>query len=161
MIYKDPLIKKIPEKRLIGIRLEMSLAENRTAGLWKSFMPKVKEINHKVNSDLFSVQIYNPFLNFKEFTPTTVFEKWAAVLVKNINTIPDGMESFVIPEGKYAVFIHRGTPDKFHKMSQFIFKEWLPNSKYQLDDRPHFEIMDVNYRPNDPNAEETVWIPVC
>ena len=33
-------IKIIPQKKLIGKRLTMSFANNRTAELWRSFMPR-------------------------------------------------------------------------------------------------------------------------
>ena len=33
-------IKTIPQKKLIGKRLTMSFANNRTAELWRSFMPR-------------------------------------------------------------------------------------------------------------------------
>jgi AraC family transcriptional regulator len=37
----------------------------------------------------------------------------------------------------------------------------LPLSKeYELDDRPHFEILGDKYKNNDPNSEEEIWIPI-
>ncbi|MEP1984886.1 MAG: GyrI-like domain-containing protein, partial [Maribacter dokdonensis] len=38
--------------------------------------------------------------------------------------------------------------------------EWIPNSEYQLDGRPHFEVLGAKYKNNDPNSEEEVWIPI-
>ena len=160
MSLKEPLIKNISKKRLIGIRLKMSLTDNKTTDLWQSFMPRKNEIKHKLNSDFYSIQIYDSDLEFNDFTPSTFFDKWAAIAVNDFNKIPDGMESLILPEGKYAVFIHRGTPSMFHETVQYIFGNWLPNSRYQLDKRPHFEIMNQNYKPDDPDAEETVWIPI-
>ncbi|MEN8123574.1 MAG: GyrI-like domain-containing protein [Bacteroidota bacterium] len=160
MNFKEPFLKNISETRFVGMRLEMSLSENKTTTLWQRFMPRYKEINHKINTDLYSIQVYDTLLDFNDFTPNTVFEKWAAVAVEDLDQIPDKMESIIIPEGKYAVFVHRGIPSMFYKTVQYIFGKWLPNSKYQLDNRPHFEIMNKNYKPDDPKAEETVWIPI-
>ena len=71
------------------------------------------------------------------------------------------MEAFVIQGGSYAVFIHKGATDTFHKTAEFIFSVWLPNSKYELDNRKHFEIMKENYLgPNNPDSEEEVWVPI-
>jgi len=158
----DPKIIFISEKKLVGMRLKMSFEEisTSTTKLWQNFMPNRNKIVHKVNSDLLSVQIYDSSLKFVDFTSKTVFEKWAVVEVENFNQILKEMETLIIPKGKYAVFIHRGLPNTFHKTTSYIFGEWLPNSIYELDNRPHFEIMEVDYNPKDSNAEETVWIPI-
>jgi AraC family transcriptional regulator len=42
----------------------------------------------------------------------------------------------------------------------YIFTRWLPASGYQLDNRPHFEILGDKYKNNDPESEEEIWIPV-
>ncbi len=156
----EPKIVIISEMKMVGNRLTMSLTDNKTSILWKNFMIKRKEIFHNENSDLYSIQIYNPDLDFNDFTPSTSFEKWAAVEVEEIDRIPDKMETLTIPKGEYAVFKYRGLPSNFQKMAEYIFGVWLPNSQYQLDNRPHFEIMKADYNPNDPSAEETVWIPI-
>ena len=78
------------EKKLVGKRLEMSLAENRTTELWRSFMPYRNQIQHKINSDLISMQVYDT-LYFERFNPSTKFEKWATSEVANLENIPAGM----------------------------------------------------------------------
>jgi AraC family transcriptional regulator len=87
--------------------------------------------------------------------------KWAAVKVAGESEIPDGMERLIIPEGKYAVFQHKGPMLKFIENIMHIFNEWLPNSEFELDNRPHFELLPANYHgPMDPNAEEEIWVPI-
>lgn len=155
----QPRIVLLEEKKLVGTHFTMSLVNNSTFELWKGFRPKAQEIENRVSSDFISMQIYGPsyFLNFN---PTNQFVKWAAVEVLNCHTVPDGLESFTLPSGEYAVFFYRGSSaDK--SIFQYIFTEWLPNnSEYQLDDRPHFEVLGRNYKNNDPNSEEEIWIPV-
>jgi AraC family transcriptional regulator len=36
----------------------------------------------------------------------------------------------------------------------------VPASNYDLDDRPHFEILGDKYKNGDPNSEEDIWIPI-
>ncbi|WP_339791455.1 GyrI-like domain-containing protein [uncultured Imperialibacter sp.] len=45
-------------------------------------------------------------------------------------------------------------------MFEYIFGTWLPASAYDLDDRPHFEVLGDNYKNNDPTSEEEIWIPI-
>lgn len=87
-----PQIRPIPPKKLIGKRLTMSFAQNRTFKLWSSFMPRRKEISNAVGNDLFSLQMY-PEGFYADFDPSGEFEKWAAVEVAGFDAIPDGMEA--------------------------------------------------------------------
>lgn len=151
-----------PKRKLVGIKIETSLSESKTAGLWQNFRSRVNEIKNRANNDYFSVQIYPKGQSMDTFTPITNFEKWAAVEVSDFQDLPDGMEELEIGEGKYAVFKHRGIATDFFRTSQYIFGTWLPSSGFELDDRPHFEIMTENYQgPEDPNSEEDVYIPLA
>lgn len=151
-------IVEIKEKQLTGKRLAMSLTSDRTADLWRSFMPRRGEIRNVVNHDLISMQVYDE-LYFENFHPSSEFEKWAAVEVADAGNVPADMESFTLPGGMYAVFIHKGLSSD-HSTFNYIFTEWLPNSDYELDNRPHFELLGQKYRNNDPDSEEQIWIPV-
>ncbi|MFZ1516954.1 MAG: GyrI-like domain-containing protein, partial [Saprospiraceae bacterium] len=65
----------------------MSLKENATHLLWKTFMPLRKEIKNVLDSNLYSIQIYGSQY-FQNFNPNNQFEKWAAVEVSDLNSIP-------------------------------------------------------------------------
>ena len=155
-----PRIETLPEKELIGIRTKMTFSNNTTGELWRKFMPRRKEITNAVNTDLISMQVYDKSFDFEEFDLSRPFEKWAAVEVPNFGTIPNGMETFTLPEGLYTVFIHKGGASKGSETFQYIFGTWLPNSEYLLDNRPHFEMLGEKYKNEDPTSEEEVWIPI-
>lgn len=71
------------------------------------------------------------------------------------------MDILIIPEGLYAVFVHIGTVKTFPQTMQEIYSKWIPESGYQLDVRPHLQIMKENYfGPLDPRSEEEVWVPI-
>jgi AraC family transcriptional regulator len=155
----EPGIESLPEKKLIGKRLKMSFSDNRTPELWKGFMPRRKEIQNSIGSELYSLQIYEP-LFFDNFNPDTEFEKWAAVEVTDFDTVPDDMETFTLSGGLYAVFLYRGVASNAAGTFQYILGTWLPDSDYSLDNRPHFEILGDKYKYEDPDSEEEIWIPV-
>jgi len=153
----EPRIETLDPKTLIGMRLPMSLAADRTRGLWRSFMPRRSEVSNRLTSSFLSMQVYpSP----GPPAPDTMFEKWAAVEVEAGTEPPDGMETFELVGGLYAVFIHRGPASAWPRTAQHIFGVWLPASGRQLDARPHFEVLSGDYRPDDPQAEEEVWIPI-
>lgn len=153
-----PRIEILPSKKLLGQRLKMSLIQNKTAELWRNFMPRRKEISNAVSSDLFSLQVYPPNY-FEAFNPHQEFEKWASVEVSDFDHIPANMESFVLPGGMYAVFEYKGSNND-SSIFQYIYGTWLPASEYLLDERPHFEVLGEKYKNNDPNSEEEIWIPI-
>lgn len=137
----------------------MSYADNKTFELWSSFMPRRKELKNGIGEDLYSVQNF-PKGFYEQFEFDRIFEKWACIEASETEEIPQGMERIQIPEGKYAVFIFKGTNDQASEFFKSIFYQWLPQSDYILDLRPHFEILGKNYKKNDPNSEEEVWIPI-
>lgn len=157
---QQPKITNITDKNLIGLSIHTSLAENKTFELWSTFKPRVKEINNRINKGFYSIQVYENNFDIRQFTPNTYFKKWAATEVSDFDTTPKGLQPFTLPGGYYAIFIHKGTPQQFPKTASFIYEEWLPNSDYELDNRPHFEYIPEHNKPNDPNAKEEVWIPI-
>jgi AraC family transcriptional regulator len=152
-------IETLAEKKLIGKHITMSYIENKTFELWCDFMPRRKEIKNSIDTDLYSLEVY-PVGYFDNFKPADEFEKWAAIEVYDFDEIPPEMESLLIPSGLYAVFIHKGAATEAHKTYNAIFIEWLPNSPYTVDDRPHFAIMGRKYKKDNPESEEEIWIPI-
>lgn len=155
----EPIIKTLPVTQLIGMQKEMSLANNQTFALWNAFMPRRKEIINSLDTDLFSMQLYDAGY-FENFSFDRKFTKWAAVAVNNFETLPDGMESYTIEGGEYAVFTHKGGPETGPEAFGYIFNTWLPNSDYMLDTREHFELLGDKYKHGDPESEEEIWIPI-
>ncbi len=155
-----PEIRVFKEKKLVGRQLTMSFGNNRTFELWRSFMPERKNIKNIAGTDLYSVQVYNDNFDFSKFNPEEEFEKWATIEVNDFSDLPEGMRTLVIPEGLYAVFLHKGPASEGPKTFAYIFGTWLPSSEYVIDSRPHFEILGVRYKNDDPSSEEEICIPV-
>jgi len=153
----EPRIEILEEKKLIGYRLKMSLTDNKTSQLWGSFVPKIKDIKNKLTSDKISMQVYDT-LYHRDFNPNNEFEKWATVEVADFHDTPKKMEAYTLSGGEYAVFDYIGSSND-SSIFQYIFRSWLPNSEYQLDNRPHFEVLGEKYKNNDPTSEEEIWIP--
>lgn len=154
----QPTIQEIPEKKLIGKSLAMSLVNNRVHELWRSFMLAKNQVKDGVSSDLISMSVYESQY-FEKFNPSNIFEKWAVMEVSQIESCPEGMKTFILPAGLYAVFHYQG-PSTDHRIYEYIFRTWLPQSGYQLDDRPHFEVLGAKYKNNDSQSEEDIYIPI-
>lgn len=156
--HLTPTIQTITEQNFIGLSMQMSVADNKTATLWSTLGPKIKEIKNVSANYKVSLQEY-PLGYFKNFNPQTSFKKWALIPVSNTVHIPDNLESYRIPQGLYALFAYKGNSND-SSIYQYIFTEWLPKSGYILDDRPHFEVLDEKYKNNHPDSEEVIYIPI-
>jgi AraC family transcriptional regulator len=60
----------------------------------------------------------------------------------------------------YAEFIHVGPASAAPRTFGYIFGAWLPSSEYELDVRPHFEILPEGYDAFAEDAMERVLIPI-
>lgn len=156
-----PQIKQFQTKYFIGRRIQTTLLANATAGLWRSFMPLRKQLAQVIGNHLYSIEIYNPALNFNYFNQSTPFEKWAAVEVPESAMAPPELEKLQISEGLYAVFVYKGAASDFMQVFTYIFNTWFPESDYEVDNtRPHFEVMGDKYNNTSADSEEEIWVPV-
>jgi len=153
-----PRIETILPKKLVGINLEMNNISNKTMLLWQKFMPLLPLITNRINTHKISLQIY-PSTYFYEYKPTTLYTKWALVEVTDFSNIANNLKAFTLNSGMYAVFNYKGLSTDT-SIFNYIFTEWLPQSKFNLDNRPHFEVLGEKYKNNDPNSEEEIWIPI-
>ncbi len=155
-----PVLKNISEKKFIGQRISMSIANNKTRELWRNFMPRRNEINYKVSTDFFSLQKYPSNFNFTNFNVNAEFEKWALIEVDNFDEVPQGVETFILEGGIYAAFIYKGNANNAAEFFKNIFTKWIPELGYEIDSRPHFEILGDKYKRDSDDSEEEIWIPI-
>lgn len=154
----DTRIVDSSSRILIGMSEEMSLISDKTGLLFRRFMPRRKEITHLSGATVFDLKVY-PKNYFRNFSPATTFTKWALAEVSQIENAPPGMETFQLEGGQYAVFYYQGSLTD-NSIYNYIYSDWLVHSKYQLDDRPHFDIISIKEKLNDPNAEQEIWVPI-
>lgn len=156
----QPEIIDFPETRLIGSRVRMSFVNDRTSELWRSFRPVALSIAGRIGGESYSVRVYDELYSFTKFGPSAEFDKWAAVAVDMDAEVPEGFDELIIPAGKYAEFVHMGPASAAPRTFGYIFGEWLPSSEFELDLRPHFEILSEGYDPFALDTNERVLMPV-
>lgn len=155
-----PRIEQIEDRLVVGMKTTTSIMDigMNTKKLAQVFMPRRAEVKNRIGTHVFSIQDYGP--NYNPQDRTAMFDKWVAVEVEAIEAIPNEMESFLIVSGTYAVFDFKGAVADFPKVKAYIFREWLPKSGYQLDQKVHFELLNEDYSKDLQNVEEEIWIPI-
>ncbi|WP_379966753.1 GyrI-like domain-containing protein [Epilithonimonas sp. UC225_85] len=148
-------IETIEPKKLIGFSMTTSFQEDKTPMVWRKFMMRRNEISNRISDKLFSLQIYP-----ENFTPDQSFTKYAFAEVSDFENIPDEFESFELESGKYLVFNYVGKAENGPEVFKYIFQTFIPENRFEIDYRPHFEIFGENYDPASESAEEEIWIPI-
>ena len=159
-MIEEPKIIDFPETRLLGSRVRTSFVNDRTSELWRGFRPIAPTISGRIGGEMYSVKVYDASYSFSNFDPAAEFEKWAAVAVPDEVEVSGGLEDLIIPPGLYAEFVHAGPASAAQQTFGYIFGQWLPASGFDLDLRPHFEILPEGYDPFDVDATERVLIPI-
>lgn len=155
-----PKILPIKTIKMVGCKLLMNLAEDKTSLLWEMFMSRCCNIKKRKNNMLYSIQFYEKDTNFMSFERLKKYENWAAVEVESFTDIPQGLESLIVPSGLYARFIYQGLAANFSQYLQQMIYDWLVKSPFDIDNRPHFMVMAADYSPIDFHAQEEVWLPI-
>ncbi len=121
-------------------------------------MPLRSVISDTVGQTLYSVNVYSGGY-FDHYNPNSEFEKWAAMEVNHVYTLPEGMEALILQPGVYAVFHYKGNSNN-HVIYRYIYTDWLPRSGFVLDGRPHFEMLGEKYKNSSADSEEDIFIPI-
>lgn len=154
-----PRFETLPPIPVVGMKMEMDFVTDKTAELFRSFMPQRKNID-AINADIYCIQEFDGPINYSAFDPSKKYIKIAAMAVQDGVAVPENMEGFVIPGGEYLVFTFKGIPADFPEVLRHVFTEYLPQNGYATDHRPHFQLLGEKYKNNDANSEEWVFIPV-
>jgi AraC family transcriptional regulator len=153
---QSPLIVELTGFFLTGISAEMSLTNNHTPALWGKFRREQKQHFTTDPEFFYSLTVY-PIGYFEHFNPATPFTKYALVTAEYASSMDSPWEKFELPGGLYAVFSHKGSDTSIF---QYIYSQWLPQSGYELDNRPHFEKLPANYIQGHPESTEEIHIPI-
>lgn len=119
------------------------------------YYTKYNEIDRQHNKFV-SLSLDDPAI-----TPKNKCRFYLGVIMNGIDTPASKLNTFPIPNGRYAVFRHIGSYDFLCDLYRMIYEEWLPNSQYHSRNTFSFE-MYIN-SPSDTNLTELitdVYIPI-
>ena len=155
----EPIIKETKASYFAGQSLTMSLINDRTSELFRSFMPNrnnYQSIDKGVI--VYDIRVY-PKDYYEPFNPSSEYTKWAAIRIDKDKFQENPKENISIESGLYAQFTILGNeapPDLF----QYIFSTWLPQSLYQLDDRAHFDMLWPDLDQRGAVSKQVICIPI-
>jgi predicted transcriptional regulator YdeE len=120
--------------------------------LWREFNPRMREIQRLVPD----CAAYGVCGELDEEDGT--FKYVAGLEVDSADDIPEGMVSWDVPGGQYAVF--PCTIETIGQAYEYAFKTWLPQSGYEHVHGPDFEYYGEEFDPRVDGSQLYIYIPV-
>ena len=153
----DVVIIDREELKVVGIKIRTTVDNSKIPQLWNYFVPRIDELSEvAVPECSLGICLYEG----EEFVDGEEFSYLAAVVVKNDSMIPEGMEYYVIPKTKVAVFTHTGSTDNLAETYNYIFEEWLPQSGYQVAEADDLEWYDNRFTYGSEDSQMDIHIPI-
>jgi AraC family transcriptional regulator len=147
----NPHFVSKPAFTAIGMKYRGQNLNREIPKLWDAFGPRTVEIPHLATPPV----AYGIQGNFD--SATGEFDYLAGRGVTAVDSLPEGMVSWHVPEGYYAVFPAKLTDD-LRALYHDIYTQWLPTSGYQDTEAPYFEYYDEHFQGDDSTFY--IYIPV-
>lgn len=153
-------VKPHEEMLIVGLKYRGKNEAGEIPQLWKKLMPRAGEIQ---NRDFSIHAAYGISIMGEDFNETMVFDYIAGFPVLAIpETMPEGMASFTIKDGDYAVI----TVPNLASISQAYdaIYRWVAGSEdYALDDSGgnfNFELYGEEFMPAEGSERFYIYVPV-
>ena len=122
--------------------------------LWNEFKSRIDEVQNKKNPTKM-VGVYEQRRNYPNR-----FSYVASVEVNSLSEIPKGMIPKIVNGSKYAVFTHQGELCDIDKTYNYIYEEWLPESKYEKNvNGDNLEVFNLEFSEDD-NSDVDLYIAI-
>jgi len=154
-IVMTPRFEHLDAFTVIGLAGQFTMENNTIPQLWDKFNPRANEVKDAKYDCCLGLCFYVP--NYEAGKPFTYM---AGRIVNKVGELPQGMTMREVPAADYAVFEHKGPLDTLQKTYDYIFREWLPASEYDMAPQDDFEWYDYRFKWGQPDSIFEIWIPI-
>jgi len=138
---------------VVGLKYRGKNENQEIPGLWQKLLPRFGELRGMVKSEV-SYGVMGCMDN-----DTGEFDYMAGYEYAGTDNLPEGMETWNVPEQKYAVF--PATLPALMDVFKDINERWLPESNLQRSDGIEFELYDETFNPQDASSLLYLYIPIA
>jgi AraC family transcriptional regulator len=151
----EPAIVELRELKLVGMKYQGKNENGEITMLWKEFMARLPEIENRVADD-----VCYGFETFEGSTEPGEFVYIASVQVRDLDEIPAGMVSRVVPSTRYAAFAIPAVVTEIPKAICDIYERRLPESRLEPTGDWDFEYYDRDFAPDTAEGRLYLYVPV-
>ena len=149
-----PRIEERPGFRVIGMGLDCSFEEvARIPQVWAQFGARAEEIEDVV-----------PGVGYGLCCPADErghFRYVAGIEAAASAPVPDGMEAVIVPDDRYAVFMHSGHISDMPKTVYTIWNKTMPEADLSPSGGIEIELYDQRFDPQTGRGSVEVWVPIA
>ncbi len=139
--------------RFFSVDSDKNNIAEKLPALWKSFLPRVDEIENSIPRTAYGV-IRQAADNSGKL------EYYAVREVSTSGTLPADMVSIELPKTTYAKFIHRGHASNVDNTVNYIYSSWLLRSGARHSYGPDIEIYGAGFNENSDDSVLHYAIPL-
>lgn len=147
--------------KLVGYRKSTRFGFFVIGQCWRKLHAKKNKIPFRKNTDfLIGLNDYTKWNLESDVQPA--FDYYAASEVEQIETVPKGMETMVLPATKYIVFSFRAkNEDSLQPVADYIYKEWFPQSTCRLNENARYDFARYG-ETSDEEGKSLIeyWVPI-
>ena len=148
----QPEIVVRPAATIAGLKIRTAPMSPDIPALWPRFVARIAEM----------AQQATPGVTYGVMSPAgpdmAALDYLAGVAVTDAEALPDGVSSWVLPAGSYAVF--RTPFARLGPAYDEIFRAWLPAADVVQAAGPLFERYDADFCPDRPESIVEIGVPV-
>ncbi len=141
-----------PATTLVGLKIRTAPMSPEIPALWPRFVARIPEIAHPAT----------PGVTYGVMSPAgpdmQALDYLAGVAVNDAGALPEGLASWVLPAGTYAVF--RLPFGQIGAGYDQIFRTWFPAADVVQAPGPLFERYDAQFCPDRPDSMVEIGVPV-
>jgi AraC family transcriptional regulator len=156
--FRKPEIVELEGIHLVGLSFYYDFATNKN-DLTEQYNYLVSCVS-KLEGVKQPIKMYQMQYWFDNQKSDSVYFFIAVEAEKNCQ-LPIQLISKTIPAGKYLKFYHKGLANQVSKTYDYIYREWLPRTEYQLPFNYNFEYYGKeSLGPYHPDSISEIYIPV-
>ncbi len=151
-----------PEMTIVGLQTPFYGSESdknnigdKLPGLWDDFVDRADEVMNAVDGDFYGV------VSQVSDDDAELLLYHAGVEVSDEAPLPIDMCKVVLPESRYARFVHRGDPLGLDRTVNYVYSTWLAQSGYSHSNGADLEIYGEGYIPGSDDSVIHYAIPIA
>ena len=158
-VSMKPRIETHEAMNVVGLHCRTCQKNNTVPQLWDDFFKKYEILKDICDtSRSFGVCYYENMDNFDEETDFSYLAGFP--LINENSTIPEGIESRIVPAAKYAIFEHKGSLETLNQTYENIFAKWLNENGLECDMKDQLELYDCRFKFGKDDSIMEIWIAV-
>jgi AraC family transcriptional regulator len=149
---QEPRIVTRGAFHVVGLRIRTVAMSPEIPRLWPRLVARTGEIANPAEPRVSYGVMGNHSKDGRQF------DYLAGISVSTLEALPQGMSSWEVPHGQYAVFA--ASLASLGDVFGFIYSRWLPGGTHRQRAAPLFERYGDRFEPSDPHSLIEIHIPI-